>query len=237
MHVCCRRRRRQTARSRSCGDLCFAQCCQSLSGRPSLAGHRSRKLTQPAGFSLHAARRVRADQENKLEELCRYVLCPPLASGRLRWLDADTLLLTLKRKWSDGTSHLLLGPSELIARLAALVIPDPPAPEEPAVGEGRQLEPTAARRIGGGPLAPPPPLETLGSPGSAPRTCPRASKCRARPSQFVSTALWGWRTWVLEREGTAVLAASGHQPQPRSSGFTTAPLASRSLAMAAFWLL
>ena len=101
-------------------------------------------------------------------ETCRYVLRPPLANHRLRWLDADTLLLTLKRKWSDGTSHLLLSPSELIARLAALVppkgfnltryhgclaprsrlralvIPAPPAPEEPAVIEERPQEPAAA---------------------------------------------------------------------------------------------
>jgi len=83
------------------GDLCFAS----------------------RGFSLHAARRVRLDQESKLEELCRYLLRPPLANGRLRWLDHDTLLLALKRRWSDGTSHLLLSPSEFLARLAALVPP------------------------------------------------------------------------------------------------------------------
>jgi hypothetical protein len=110
---------------------------------------------------------VRAEQESKLEELCRYVLRPPLANSRLRWLSADELLLRLKRSWSDGTTHLLLSPSELIARLAALVppkgfnltryhgclaprsslrplvIPAPPAPEELAVFEGRPSEPTA----------------------------------------------------------------------------------------------
>ena len=75
------------------------------------------------GFSLHAARRVRADRRGKLEELCRYVLRPPLANGRLRWLDNDTLLLALKRKWSDGTTHILLSPTELIGRLAAIVPP------------------------------------------------------------------------------------------------------------------
>ena len=128
------------------GDLCFAS----------------------RGFSLHAARRVRADQESKLEELCRYVLRPPLANGRLRWLDAETLLLTLKRKWSDGTSHLLLSPSELVARLAALVppkgfnltryhgvlaprsrlralvIPAPPEPDEHCVIEEKQQVPAAS---------------------------------------------------------------------------------------------
>ncbi|MFH1810416.1 MAG: transposase, partial [Pseudomonadota bacterium] len=75
------------------------------------------------GFSLHAARRVRPEQTNKLEELCRYVLRPPLANHRLRWLGDDELLLALKRKWDDGTTHILLSASELLGRLAALVPP------------------------------------------------------------------------------------------------------------------
>ena len=136
------------------GDLCFAS----------------------RGFSLHAARRVRPDQENKLEELCRYVLRPPLANSRLRWLNDDELLLRLKRRWDDGTSHLLLSSSELLSRLAALVppkgfnltryhgclaprsslrdfiIPAPPAPDEPALLDGKPHEPpspvpTRPRRI------------------------------------------------------------------------------------------
>jgi len=74
-------------------------------------------------FSLHAARRVRPEQTAKLEELCRYVLRPPLANHRLRWLGDDELLLALKRKWDDGTTHIVLSPSELLARLAALVPP------------------------------------------------------------------------------------------------------------------
>jgi hypothetical protein len=125
------------------GDLCFAS----------------------RGFSLHAARRVRPDQSNKVEELLRYVLRPPLANHRLRWLGDDELLLALKRKWSDGTTHILLSESELIGRLAALVppkgfngtryhgvlaprsslrdlvIPAPPTPDEPVQIEGNPQEP------------------------------------------------------------------------------------------------
>ncbi|MFH1810123.1 MAG: transposase [Pseudomonadota bacterium] len=48
---------------------------------------------------------------------------PPLANHRLRWLSSDELLLTLKRRWADGTTHIVLSPSELLARLAALVPP------------------------------------------------------------------------------------------------------------------
>jgi hypothetical protein len=75
------------------------------------------------GFSLHAARRVKPESSTKLEELCRYVLRPPLANQRLRWLSDEELLLRLKRKWGDGTTHILLSPTELISRVAALVPP------------------------------------------------------------------------------------------------------------------
>ena len=58
------------------------------------------------GFSLHAARRIAA-----------------LAAGRLRLLDSQHLSFALKTPWSDGTSHLLLSPMELLEKLAALVPP------------------------------------------------------------------------------------------------------------------
>ena len=48
---------------------------------------------------------------------------PPLAKGRLQVVDDDTLAFTLKTPWSDGTTHLLLSPLELIEKLAALVPP------------------------------------------------------------------------------------------------------------------
>jgi hypothetical protein len=75
------------------------------------------------GFTLHAARSVGQEQMGKREELCRYVLRPPLANNRLKWLSKDELLLRLKTPWSDGTSHIMLSPMELIGRLAALVPP------------------------------------------------------------------------------------------------------------------
>ena len=48
---------------------------------------------------------------------------PPLAAGRLAVVDADTLAFALKTPWSDGTTHLLLAPHELIEKLVALVPP------------------------------------------------------------------------------------------------------------------
>ena len=49
------------------------------------------------------------------------MLRPPLAAGRLRLIDADHLTFRLKTPWSDGTTHLVLSPLELIEKLAALV--------------------------------------------------------------------------------------------------------------------
>lgn len=87
-------------------------------------GVRAGRLCYAArGCSLHAATRVDADDRPRLEQLCRYVIRPPLASGRLRFIDGQTLAFTLKTPWSDGTKWLLLSPTELIEKLVALVPP------------------------------------------------------------------------------------------------------------------
>ena len=92
-------------------------------GDPASGQRTGRLCFASRGFSLHAARREKAENRERLEELTRYVLRPPLANNRLKWLSEDELLLTLKRAWSDGTRHLIVTPSELLSRLAALVPP------------------------------------------------------------------------------------------------------------------
>jgi hypothetical protein len=88
------------------------------------SGHRTGSLCYAArGFSLHAARQVSADQRHRLEELCRYILRPPLANHRLRWLSDSELVFKLKRAWSDGTTHVIFSPHELLERLATSVPP------------------------------------------------------------------------------------------------------------------
>jgi len=42
------------------------------------------------GFSLHAATRLEATERRRLEKLCRYVVRPPVAAGRLRFVDPET---------------------------------------------------------------------------------------------------------------------------------------------------
>ena len=75
------------------------------------------------GFSLHAATRIEATDRRRLERLCRYVIRPPVASGRLRFVDEETLVFSLKTHWADGTCQLVLSPQELLEKLAALVPP------------------------------------------------------------------------------------------------------------------
>jgi hypothetical protein len=78
---------------------------------------------QHAGFNLHAATRVAANDEQGRLALCKYVLRPPLANDRLKILDDNLVRLELKKPWSDGTSAVDLPPLALIARLAAIVPP------------------------------------------------------------------------------------------------------------------
>jgi hypothetical protein len=73
------------------------------------------------GFDLHADVVVRAGNRRRLEHLCRYLLRPPLANDRLQLLDSGDVLLKLKTRWSDGTTHLRLSPTELLERLCALI--------------------------------------------------------------------------------------------------------------------
>ena len=72
------------------------------------------------GFDLHAGLRVPADARDRLERIARYALRPPVARDRLQWTDDGQVRLELRRPWSDGTTHLLFEPVELLARLAVL---------------------------------------------------------------------------------------------------------------------
>ena len=76
-----------------------------------------------SGFSLHAATRISANDKDNLERLCNYVSRPPLARGSLAQISDDEYSFKLKTPWSDGTTHLILSPMELIEKLAALVPP------------------------------------------------------------------------------------------------------------------
>jgi hypothetical protein len=70
---------------------------------------------------LHAGLDIQPHQREKLERLCRYVSRPPIAEERLALTSSDQVRYTLKTPYHDGTTHIVLEPLDLMARLAALV--------------------------------------------------------------------------------------------------------------------
>jgi hypothetical protein len=84
---------------------------------PPTARHHARQ----EGFDLHAGVRVSADARERLEKLCRYALRPPMAQDRLRLTPEGQVVLRLRHPWSDGTTHLVFDPVELLERLAVLI--------------------------------------------------------------------------------------------------------------------
>ena len=62
-------------------------------------------------------------KREKLEKLCRYIARPAIAEERLKLLPSGDIVLKLKTKYSDGTSHLLFSGLEFVEKLAALVPP------------------------------------------------------------------------------------------------------------------
>jgi hypothetical protein len=73
------------------------------------------------GFDLHAGIAVRAGARERLERLCRYALRPAVGQERLRLSPDGQVVLELRRRWANGTTHLVFDPVELLERLAALV--------------------------------------------------------------------------------------------------------------------
>jgi hypothetical protein len=74
-----------------------------------------------AGFSLHAGVAARADQRQKLEQLCRYISWPAISEKRLSLTPNGNVRYQLKAPYRDGTTHVIFDPLDFIARLAALV--------------------------------------------------------------------------------------------------------------------
>ena len=72
------------------------------------------------GFDLHAGVVVPGNDRTRLERVCRYALRPPVAHDRIRLTGDGQVVLDLRRRWADGTTHVLFDPIELLERLAAL---------------------------------------------------------------------------------------------------------------------
>jgi len=72
------------------------------------------------GCDLHAGVTVAGEDRQRLEQLCRYLLRPPIAQDRLALRPDGTVVVTLKTPWRDGTTHLRFEPLTLLERLASL---------------------------------------------------------------------------------------------------------------------
>jgi hypothetical protein len=94
------------------------------------------------GFSLHAAVRVAAGNRRQLEYLCRYAARPAIAESRLSLLPDGRVSYALKKRWKDGSTHVVLTAAVLIERLLALV----PRPRKHLVTYHGVLAPAASLR-------------------------------------------------------------------------------------------
>jgi hypothetical protein len=73
------------------------------------------------GFSLHANVAVAAGDRARLERLAQYCARGPIAMDRLEVAADGRLLYRFKRRWRDGTTHIIVTPLEMLEKLSALI--------------------------------------------------------------------------------------------------------------------
>lgn len=98
---------------------------QTVSAMPEEAGQQGdqHNAANVGGFSLHAGLDIQPHQREKLERLFRHVAWPPIAVERLALTSSGQMRYPLKTTCRDGTTHIVLDPLDLVARLAARVPP------------------------------------------------------------------------------------------------------------------
>jgi hypothetical protein len=94
--------------------------CGNLPDEPPLPMVRGPCHAARGGFDLDAGVVVPAGEVAHLERVCRYALRPPIAHDRIRLTSEGDVLLELRHRWRDGTTHLRFHPVELLERLASL---------------------------------------------------------------------------------------------------------------------
>ena len=152
------------------------------------------------GFDLDAGVWVPADQRDRLERLCRYALRPTVAQDRLHLTAEGQVVLRLRHPWSDGTTHLLFDPLELLERLAVLI----PRPRINLILYHGVLGPRAAWRslvVGFGNTA----NRGEASSADAPRAAERTDLCEVRTTDAPTAG-----EHVAPREASA----TGSAPYP-----------------------
>jgi hypothetical protein len=83
---------------------------------------KNRKSAVLDGFNLHAAVRIGADDDVAREKLARYCARPAFALDRLSVLSDGRIAYAIKNP-RKGSTHRILTPIELLARIAALIPP------------------------------------------------------------------------------------------------------------------
>jgi putative transposase/transposase-like zinc-binding protein len=72
------------------------------------------------GWDLHAGLVIPPGDRELFDRVCRYTLRPPVAEERVSSTTDGHVRLTLRRRWTDGTTCLLFDPVDFLARFAAL---------------------------------------------------------------------------------------------------------------------
>jgi hypothetical protein len=78
-------------------------------------------LAKSSGFSLHAGVACKGGERKKLERICRYISRASLSEERLSQNAKGQVVYKLKNAYDNGTTHIVLEPLDLLARLASLV--------------------------------------------------------------------------------------------------------------------
>ena len=80
------------------------------------------------GYSLHAGTYIPKNDRARLEQMCRYLLRPPISEERLTFKRSptgeDSVVYKLKNEWNDGTKAILLTGEEFIEKIVS-IIPQP----------------------------------------------------------------------------------------------------------------
>lgn len=175
------------------------------------AGFRRGKLCADCdGFSLHAAVRIPEFCHGRLEKLARYAARPPLVHERLSLSkDGTKVIYKLKRRYRDGSTHVVLDCLDFIGRLAALV----PRPRVHLTTYHGVFAPAASLRDRVVPPPPPPAVDETPDPACSHRaavdeddTSPATASNQPPPSPHRA-----------DGDDDATLAAAPHQSPRRYS--------------------
>lgn len=101
-----------------------------------------RRHAHNEGFDLHADVAIAQSDRQGLEQVLRYGARPAVAGERLRFTHDGRIALELKRRYHDGTTHLVFEPLAFVERLAALI----PKPNKNLVIYSSVLAPNAKLR-------------------------------------------------------------------------------------------